>query len=447
MNQEKSIDLRELLCHVLKKWRIIVAAAIIIGIFAGASKFVSESKSTHSNVIDVSEQEKVELLEADVERLQKRLDSQMEYYEKSVLMKVDPMNEYVGSIMVSFKADAESDSQDDGNIKKTVASYASYLSSSEFFDYLIDNSSFIPKETKYAKELITSTANVDSATVYFTVYIDSEENAQHIVDITKQAVDDKHIEFAEEFGEFEYSIVTESVYSFVSNELKVSQDNYYNQINELKKSIELKQTELGSLGVVSDNQSSMSNKQIAVAAIKNAVIGCVGGLFLAAICFATWGILTRKMWGYASWSGFGIDTICDVFANKEEKPLKRFDKWIEKFSGCDMENATFGKSCAMSAVRIMSALKNINAPTASVVSISNQPLIEEVVSEMNKTVPDTFVMTGNILNDPDAVLKTLNDENVVLIAVDGELTCDDVKKIVTNLNSWGKKLLGVILIK
>lgn len=191
----------------------------------------------------------------------------------------------------------------------------------------------------------------------------------------------------------------------------------------------------------------MSNRQIAVSAVKNAVVGAVAGLFLAVVCFATWAVLTRKMWGHASWNGFGINNVCDVFANKDEKPLNKFDKWVEKFSGSDIDNATFEKSCAWAAVNLMSVLKNNNASTASVVSISNQALCEEVVSEMNKTTPDTFVNIGNILHDSDAVLKTMNNENVVLIAVNEESSRDDVRKIVTNLNAWGKKLLGVILIK
>lgn len=235
MNQEMSIDLKELLCYVLKKWRIIVAAAIIIGILAGAGKIVSESKSSNSNEIDSANIETAEQLEAEIRRLQNRLDSQQEYNENSILMKINPINAYVGSIMISFKADVDPDSQNDGNINKIVAAYSSYLSSSEFFDYLIENSSFMPQETKYAMEIIISSANMDSSTVSFTVNAENKNNAQHTIDIAKQTLENKYGEFAAEFGEFEFSIVTESIYSRVSNELKTSQDNNYNQISELKK--------------------------------------------------------------------------------------------------------------------------------------------------------------------------------------------------------------------
>lgn len=105
-NYEQEIDLKDLMFAVLRKWRPIILIAIVFAVLLGGmkgagalkqmkdSEYLAAKQQEYDNSMDQYAISKASL-EKEVENIKASLESQNEYMEKSVLMNINPYDEYV----------------------------------------------------------------------------------------------------------------------------------------------------------------------------------------------------------------------------------------------------------------------------------------------------------------------------------------------------------------
>ena len=96
------INLREMLFYVLRRWKSVLAAGLVLAVLLGGAKAAMEYKT----MMDPEEQQKLEedlrrydvqlrQYEELIEKSKEKLDAQQEYIDRAVLMKADWRNVYV----------------------------------------------------------------------------------------------------------------------------------------------------------------------------------------------------------------------------------------------------------------------------------------------------------------------------------------------------------------
>lgn len=107
-NYEQEIDLKDLMFSVLRRWRPIILIAIIFALLLGGLKvfkglgqikdaeFMAEKEQEYQDSLDQYEISKARLSK-EIENIKNSLESQNEYMEKSILMNINPYDEYAAS--------------------------------------------------------------------------------------------------------------------------------------------------------------------------------------------------------------------------------------------------------------------------------------------------------------------------------------------------------------
>ena len=108
-NYEQEIDLKDLMFAVLRRWRPIILIAIIFALLLGGFKavrglgqmkdaeYVASKQQEYDNSMDQYEMSK-ERLEKEIENIKASLESQNDYMENSVLMNINPYDEYTTAV-------------------------------------------------------------------------------------------------------------------------------------------------------------------------------------------------------------------------------------------------------------------------------------------------------------------------------------------------------------
>ena len=455
MNTEREINLRELAYYSLKKWRIIVIIAVVVALISGLCKLTSEQSSELDAATTVSSDAIRNTLVQELTELQSNLNAQREYNDNSVIMKINPLNEYVGSFKIyvdsNYRINPSSSYQNADITNQLVLAYSSYLTSSEFYNYVFEsttNNADLNDEARYLAELIHVSGDASASMVSVTCIGDSKERVQEFVDVVKQAVDDKYPEIRNVIGDHECSIILESLYSTVDRDLGENQKANLQIVADCENAVAAKQAEIDNLDEsLKSNASSLSTVQIVVKVIKEMIIGGILGAVLAMVVCLIMGVLSRKMWSRSAWQSFSIPVIAEIFTEKEHRKFEKFDNWLAKVMGFAAPKTSFEESAALTAAYISAMLREKGTSSSAIVVEAEKELCDKTITAMNKAESNAFVVVGDILTDPNAVSELKEVKDVVLLAEGEKITIDEVRKIAALLDVWGKKIHGVILVK
>lgn len=451
MNKEKVINLRELLHYVLKKWRAVIAIAVVFAVLAGAYKISSLSSSDDDAQTSDEVTEKM-LLTSQLNDMKEDLDSQIEYNQNSIYMQIDPRNEHVASfnLFVSFDDDNGTDPEKTAmQISKAVMAYYGYLYSNEFYNYLIENVDRykgLADNIRYIKELMWASTELDAGQLSYSCIGDSDELVQATADAARQAIEEKYGDIAAIVGAHKCKFAFESLYTTTSSSMMKTQNDNLEMVDDYQTAIEELTAELDKVEASVQN-AALSTSQIIVKALKMAVVGGVLGIILGIAFYTVSGILSHKMYDACSWQGYGIPVIGEVYTEKKHRAGAKLDCWIDKKTGYAASKLSPERSWALAAANAVASLKENSAKTAAIIGPEDKELCAAVVAGMNNASPDTFVFAGDILTEPEAVSALDGIKEIFILADGNGITTDDVNVIVDRLSFWGKKLLGVILIK
>ena len=456
MKHEREIDLRDLLYYVLRKWRVIIVVGLLIALLAGASTFISGiANNSPEVVIDSDENDAARMKLADeVKDLQKKFDDQKEYNENSVLMKTNALKKYVASFVLyidsNYQIDPNLSYQNPDKTDSLASTYAAYLQSEELYAYVFDNTdcnSDIDGQSVYLSEMIVVTRTEASPTITVACSGDSAKRVAQISDAVKKGIEAKSPEMKAAFGDHTCKILMESEYSVVDTVLRDTQEKNLKLADEYELSLTVKSEQLETLGEPVQYKPAQSTKQIVVKAIKSAIVGGVFGVVVAAAVYFVKALQTRKMWSDASWDSFEIPVLSEAAAEKKKVRFAKFDRWIEKITGRGTTDATPEEAGALAAANVSAMLKQKESSRTMLISTSDKKLCNDFLAGIKNSCADAFSFAGNILTEPEAVSALENVEQVVLLAEGEKISVDEVRQIQTLLTAWGKKLLGVILIK
>ena len=471
---EREIDLKELMFAVLRKWRPILAAAVVLALLLGGFKAVSAQRSLNSAgdeddsyaaALEEYEQ-KLEICNREIDNLTSDIVNLQKYVEDSILMNTSPYDVWEAKAELFVETDKSGDSEyGTDNLTATVMrAYQSALTSGEL---LSEIGADMGMEERYLQELITVTIGLDDyyrlddlMTVQnrdngFTIrnqkdnhYImqdnlltiqvrhKDEEEARKLLTQLLDGMELFQDRIRSGIALHTVKEISNSVSSKVDLSLADQQSGERDRLNRLNASLEEKKKEL------EDIKSPEAQANPVSSGIKYGGIGGVLGAFMAVFFVCIGFVMSDKVYSAKELKyRFKIKILGRL-------PLAggkagRIDKWLNGLEGRasgDNEDEEYGLISA----NICNYMEG--ARSLLVIGSAAEPHIDEAVSQLSSRLPGIKVMTGgNLLKDARGLKKLPECDGVILIEQCGKSLYSDVEQEIEKASDLQKLVVGCIV--
>lgn len=467
MNNEREIDLLSTIYSACRRWRGIlifsIVCALIIGAFKTTVGFIAyydpekreeeeaKFKIKYDNYISTGE-----LLQATYDSLTYDKLSQQEYNDRSVLMKIDTNDEWVGKLTMyvdsGYQIIPELTYQDTDPTRRILSTYEQYYSNGDLFNYVLDHSS-IASERKYLSEILSVSVNYDTATINVTSYGTNENNSRSIIDLVKTYYGSKYDTTVAAVADHTCRILSETYYTQVNEGLRDTQIENRNRVNNLTVSIAENRDAYEDWEREGEPRPEYGRKAVLKTAIKYMIIAGVACVFVALCWFICLEIFTRRISGEEVWRIYNVRLLGTVYAPKRFKSFLKIDKLINKLFGIKEATIDTAEAVGLLSANVAGILKENSVSsdnaaghgsTTKIAVIST--LKDEYALNVCRGIGDT-VFVGDILSEKEAIEKVGASDSVIVVARDGETSYEEIKRQLDCLKGWGKDVLGAVSIR
>ena len=471
--QPIEIDFRDLLFVIIKKIGFVILAGIV---FAGALfgyKLISNVKD--ANVLDTSimlEDEtdtkyaervlnvnRAEDIINSIDALNAQTEMQRTYVANSIIMQIDPLNEAVTTAQFVVIID---DSSANGMDKALVSSYWEDILSS---DYLVNLSEELGTEQNYLKELVQVEYSSSSAvivnnegsvgsvgTLTITVIGPVTDYTDKIMDCVIEEINSKYNEFNDTITNHTITLAARQSFYMVDNNTRDLQYNAANRFGSIQKQIETYDESLdklvSELGVSSkeslyeyfssDSVTGSGDSYSWGSAIKFAVIGLLGGAFIALLIVFVKYIFGKRFETQAKFFG-RFSRVYKIGVAKPDGKRSGFSKLIDLKTGDDNELS------AENSLKLMAAnIKNLTSGMNKILvtGTADTSKIKVLLSEL-KIDAD---VKESIFADPTTLAQISEYDGVIIVEQRNYSDCKKVAEELSLIANTSTKLIGAIVI-
>ena len=205
-DDEIEINLLDLLHYILRRWRSVLVCAVLLCVLLGGFKVVKGISTLGST--DLKEDQKTyesqlegytlskEQFENQIKELTQSIQNKADYYEHSVLMKLDPKTAYRGTLtfvvadageVPAAEANQELNLAIDRKLNSVLGSYAALIQNGTILRD-VQNESSAKLDQKYLAELMYTQIDYQSKLLHITVLGEDEPQVQSISEAIVQGL-------------------------------------------------------------------------------------------------------------------------------------------------------------------------------------------------------------------------------------------------------------------
>ena len=236
-NYEQEIDLKDLMFAVLRRWRPIIIIAVVFAVLLGGLKtvkginqlsdeeYVKKNQDTYKMNMEQYTSTK-DRLEKEIKNLQDNIESQKEYKEQSILMNINPYDEYVETATFYISTDYSIMPgmvyQTPNTATSILKAYMSIAQNGEMYNYVLGKMNS-KMGIRYLKELVKIEPDYDNNMLDITVIGDTRKTASDVMGYIKDSIASSQENITKAIGAHENNLVDESQFVTVDLELDKTQ--------------------------------------------------------------------------------------------------------------------------------------------------------------------------------------------------------------------------------
>lgn len=443
---EITIDLREMVLYVARKWKLLVLCMVILAVLCDVFSFASSAKvkkdeaaEAKKKIETIKEVDEVDQAFGAYSKYKEQYDNTFDYISGSVMMGLDASAVAKDSIVYRIS------SEDAIDIAKSLESFTAD-------DALCKSmADILGCEEKYAGELVSvknttgevSLGNVkmdltiDSAVVVVTVYSSDEAKLTDLGNVVSSSFESYAASMSNTYGQFGIEQVAQQQGMISDSELADNQQNTNATLDSLKSAMDSFGTSFTAeqtkyFEALKDNmKADDKEKEISYINVKYIVLGAAAGFILPAIILAILYILSRKLKAVSDVSdSFRVDVLGNVVDGTDKAKAQEQIEYI----------------CAQLAVLAEKSQKK-NIVFASTVDSKNLAGIDEIADKaIGKTLSDAKY-AGAVLTDAKALKVLEAAEGVVLIEKLFATTYNDFEKELQLCKRLNVPVVGCIVVR
>lgn len=486
-DDESEISLLDLLYHILRRWRSILLFAVLFCVLLGGFKLVKGIRTLGS--ADLKEEQKnyenqlqgytisKEHLENQIQELTDAIQDKEDYYDHSVLMKLDPKQAYKGTVtfvvtdageVLSAEANRDLSFAIDRKMNSVLGSYVALIQNGTILqDVQKELSSKL--DQKNLAELIYTQVDYQSKLLHITVVGNDKQQVQSISDAIMLGLQNASVQMNASVAAHRLELLSSYVGNNADTSIPIgmipeagantSDASCQTSIEELQKNYTSSITDMQNQLLDCNNQLSelekpeppvgASHGSVLKEGIKYGIFGFIAGAFVLAFVYALQYLLCGKLMDSDELNDrYGILLLGDYYA-----PLRahtnRMDRWIDRMNGITEDKRSVESVYALSAANIMAQVdveKNSKLLLMGNAKSEDFDAAAAVLSEKLCSSGIDVITAGNVNESASAIEKLQQADQVVLIEQRGASRQQDIQKELLILRKLEKKIIGAIVL-
>ena len=494
MNEEVQIDIVNLFHYILKKWRIVVIAMLVLGVVADLY-YVKESSSNAAAVESQTiEEESIEtqirnvkenMTEDEMQQVDRvytmyaynedSYQENAEYLDSSLLMQLNP--EEIPTVLLSYQISRNISEEE---IRNIMTMYESTLLDETSCADIVD---VIGKKYKNTavKELVSITdnvnnnsvilQNVESGVLNIRIYALEEKQCEKIADVIKERMQAYTEQLQQVFGEFSVQNISEqyylssdstvstqkmnvvsamnSAYSYMNNVTNVFTEDQLTYFNLLTKPLDES---------MNQEERDTAEQNVADTAVKMnyfstkyVLVGVIAGAFLVALWYACVYIITQTVKDTDDLKVVtGLPIFGTVLSNGELDKRNKVDKWIDSlFSrGKKKEDDAVLLERVCHEIELQAKKKEVkNILVTSSADTEDIALIMDKVQQKLTELGVAVVKSDSIASDSIEALEQLQKaDGVVFVEQLMKSSREDIRKETELCSRYQVEMLGNVAV-
>lgn len=464
--QEKEINLKRLFYKALRSWRKAALAAVVGAVVLGGTKCTVELVKISDPEVVEERQRKYEgelakyqmdgdLIRKEMDALEASLTQQTDYNENSVLMEIDPYDEWKGSIDFYVETDwqimPDSSYQNQNVANQIVRVYNTYITNGELYQYVLERMGS-DMEIRYLREVLSASADAENFLIHFTVRGVSQEECQKLLDYIEEGMKTKQSEVLASVGEFRLLTTNSSTYSQINYELEKSQKDNLQSITDMNMSYSAKQFELIEWEKDEEKiKEPVVKKSDAVkAGVKMGILTAVIVGVVFVLFYGIGYILSKYVQDRDEFEGWGL-YVAELPRSYKKRKFAWLDRLIGKWFLGNVHAGEYDARLTAAAKQIGEAAKlSCESAQPKLVLISDMPAeeLESLAEAMQKTKAASgvsFVAAGNPLLRAESIDEILKADGVVLVAKQEYTKRESVYQMKAQVEELKKQMMAVVL--
>lgn len=428
--EHQTIYFKDLLFRALYCWKIALVAAVILALALGGFGVLKSRSSVNLNTATLTPEmeQKIELLQFNLEVSRLNITRQKEYLDGSVLMQINPRGVYTaGFHVVVYPQSMMASSAEASAVDNTPAILRAYQSSMNSPETMSAIAQELNMKSEYLGELIVYDTSVEGS-LGFSVRARSAQEAKTIADALQKALVTQTESVTKLVETHTIKIVPFESGPKIDSALYDTQSSAHQKLTSLTNSVASMETELKKMLPTELSATKFSP-------LVFAVIGCVLGVGLTACVAWVTHIGGDKVYSAKALSGnTGIRVLACI---PGEKKYDIITKWLRKLEG---RSAAAGYDAV--ACDIRNRCKDGNRLLIAGVYAQN------VLDGLTKALEDAGIcctVCGD-MEDPALFGALAQCDSVLLAETCMQSRYDSVQKMIQTVKDYDKTLLGCLLI-
>ena len=462
----QEIDLKDLLFAILRKWRTVLAVAVVLAVLLGGGKAflafrASRDVKGQTEKMDAYEREMdsyntaKESGEREIENINDDIQAQQKYMDESVLMNMSPYDVCEASADLFVKTDYQIMPgmvyQNADYTDSILQAYQSAIGSAAFQENV---ALVVSLEPQYLKELVSvrrgSFSSGDAQNPGYTRYTNlltiqvrysDKEKAQEILNSILADVTALQEPIATTIGPHTVSVVNQVVGSTVDMDLAKLQKDNRNAITDLQKSLTDKEDALKELK--EPQAPSVGMSAVVKTGVKYAVLGGILGVFAVAFCISAVFVMSDKVYAAKDIrKRYGLNLLgtLDVPGAKRKSGI---DAWLARLEGrrAGVDATRSGELLAANVENYAGACKKL---LVTGLVVENQ--LKDLGKMLQKELKDYELVVGaNMLESAETLRKLPECDGVVLVEQEGFSSYADLTQEIEKVKSMDKPVVGCVV--
>ena len=453
---EEEINLKQLLIYVLRKWRIMLAAAVVLGLILGGAKtakgfmdmqnpeIVEESEKSYQLAMENYETAKLQLTNQMAE-YNRQLDDYQRYAENSLYMKIDPYAVYKESVTYVVTTDYQilpnMSYQTLNWMGPVLSAYSSVATSVTLKDLSPEGRNGLSEEwdADSLDKFIEVETKPDDGKLTITASAESETRAKAILQAIKEKISVNQENIAKSAGQHKLSVITEKSSITVDQKIINDREARLRNITALREAADKALEKYKKLN--KPNVTELTAANIVKSGIKYVILGIAAGMILVCCWFGARYLLDGILHDPNSLQRQFNIKFLSVVNNNEKK--NGIDRLLDKIEGVSSTKNSNILALYTAAARLETAgLKKI------LISGTADPLeVKKIAENLSKMVQSVEILYGgNLLQDTEALEQLKLSDSVVLVETKDASRLDEIQREMDIIHYLNKTTEGLLLI-
>lgn len=458
--EEKVIDLKDMLYAICQKWRRVLCVALIIALlaalwqaFSGVRVMLSDEKMLDAQekyAVKMSDYEATgERLRAQIDNLKEQSSRQQDYNSKSELMKIDPMNKWVGTFQLyidsQYQIDPSLSFQNVDLTNRLISAYSSYLTSGGVYQEILERVDYLD-EIRFLTEVYRVSSDPNTAIITVRCTGKSEADVRALAEIIKEKIDERSVTVSEAIGTHSHQVLTESFYPTIDLDLYDTQQANQLAVTNYANEIATSTDELSAWERKGQPGREFGAPYTVKQTIKYLIIGFVVGIVAAVVCYAIVYLCSSTLKTADDWRGLGLPVLGSITGDGRRHAMRKIDTLVDRIFG-RADQGTMDQTCRLAAHTLAAAVKEQGQDQAALIGRLQNSLGGTIAKKMNDSAAGVqFAFAGDALADPDTAENMRQASEVVILAKQRSVHRQEAEQMLTLLKAWGKKVLGVMIV-